>query len=318
MKEKVILAYSGGLDTTAIIPWLKETYGYEVICCCVDCGQEEELNGLDERAKLCGASKLYIEDIVDEFCDDYIVPCVQANAVYENKYLLGTSMARPGIAKKLVEIASQLNIPEGTVRRWKCTHKWENERSDIKSERSKKRKKGGQPGNRNATGPPGNKNAEKYGFFRKYLPEETQEIFSAIEQADPLDLLWHQIQIAYAAIIRAQRIAYVKDQQDKTIEKIENKEGNVFGEKWEVQQAWDKQNEFLKAQARAQGELRNMIKQYDEMLHKNWEAASEEQKARIQQLKAQADKISRENGNEDQEDGVEIINDAPKETGTDI
>lgn len=111
--------------------------------------------------------------------------------------------------QKLVEIASQLNIPEGTVRRWKCTHKWENERSDIKSERSKKRKKGGQPGNRNATGPPGNKNAEKYGFFRKYLPEETQEIFSAIEQADPLDLLWHQIQIAYAAIIRAQRIAYV-------------------------------------------------------------------------------------------------------------
>ena len=105
MKEKVILAYSGGLDTTAIIPWLKETYGYEVICCCVDCGQEEELNGLDERAKLSGASKLYIEDIVDEFCDDYIVPCVQANAVYENKYLLGTSMARPGIAKKLVEIA---------------------------------------------------------------------------------------------------------------------------------------------------------------------------------------------------------------------
>ena len=105
MKEKVVLAYSGGLDTTAIIPWLKETYGYEVICCCVDCGQEEELNGLDERAKLSGASKLYIEDIVDEFCDDYIVPCVQANAVYENKYLLGTSMARPGIAKKLVEIA---------------------------------------------------------------------------------------------------------------------------------------------------------------------------------------------------------------------
>ena len=105
MKEKVILAYSGGLDTTAIIPWLKETYGYDVVCCCVDCGQGEELDGLEERAKLCGAAKLYIEDIVDEFCDDYIVPCVQANAVYENKYLLGTSMARPGIAKKLVEIA---------------------------------------------------------------------------------------------------------------------------------------------------------------------------------------------------------------------
>ena len=104
-KEKVILAYSGGLDTTAIIPWLKENYDYEVVCCCIDCGQGEELDGLEERAKLSGATKLYIEDITDEFCDEYIVPCVQAGAVYENKYLLGTSMARPGIAKRLVEIA---------------------------------------------------------------------------------------------------------------------------------------------------------------------------------------------------------------------
>ena len=111
MKEKVVLAYSGGLDTTAIIPWLKETFGYEVICCCINCGQGEELEGLDERAKLSGASKLYIEDIVDEFCDEYIVPCVQAGAVYENKYLLGTSMARPAIAKRLVEIARK----EGAV-----------------------------------------------------------------------------------------------------------------------------------------------------------------------------------------------------------
>ena len=109
MKEKVILAYSGGLDTTAIIPWLKENFDYEVICCCIDCGQAEELDGLEERAKLSGASKLYIENIIDEFCDDYIVPCVQANAVYENKYLLGTAMARPGIAKKLVEIARKEN-----------------------------------------------------------------------------------------------------------------------------------------------------------------------------------------------------------------
>ena len=104
-KEKVVLAYSGGLDTTAIIPWLKETYDYEVICVCADCGQEEELDGLQERAISCGASKLYIEDLTDEFCDKYIVPCVQAHAVYENKYLLGTSMARPLIAKRLVEIA---------------------------------------------------------------------------------------------------------------------------------------------------------------------------------------------------------------------
>ena len=105
MKEKVVLAYSGGLDTTAIIPWLKENFGYEVICCCIDCGQGSELDGLEERAKLSGASKLYIEDVTDEFCTDYIMPCVQAGAVYENKYLLGTSMARPVIAKRLVEIA---------------------------------------------------------------------------------------------------------------------------------------------------------------------------------------------------------------------
>ena len=110
-KEKVVLAYSGGLDTTAIIPWLKETFNYDVVCCCIDCGQGEELDGLDERAKLSGASKLYIENIVDEFCDDFIVPCVKAGAVYENKYLLGTSMARPAIAKKLVEIARK----EGAV-----------------------------------------------------------------------------------------------------------------------------------------------------------------------------------------------------------
>ena len=107
--DKVILAYSGGLDTTAVIPWLKETYGYEVVCCCIDCGQGEELDGLEERAKLSGASKLYIEDVVDDLCENYIMPCVQAGAVYEHKYLMGTAMARPTIAAKLVEIARKEN-----------------------------------------------------------------------------------------------------------------------------------------------------------------------------------------------------------------
>lgn len=194
--------------------------------------------------------------------------------------------------QKLVEIASQLNLPEGTVRRWKCTHKWDGERSDKQSERSH-RKKGGQPGNKNSSGgPSGNKKAEKYGFFSKYLPDETREIFSAIEQADPLDLLWHQIQIAYAAIIRAQRIAYVKDRDDKTKEKIMSGEASDM---YSVQQAWDKQNEFMKAQARAQSELRSLIKQYDEMLHKDWGMASEEQRSRIAQIKAQTDKLTGNN-----------------------
>ena len=111
MKEKVILAYSGGLDTTAIIPWLKENYDYDVVCCCIDVGQGQETEGLEERALSTGACKCYILDVIDEFADEYIAPCVQANAIYENKYLLGTSMARPLIAKKLVEIARK----EGAV-----------------------------------------------------------------------------------------------------------------------------------------------------------------------------------------------------------
>lgn len=195
--------------------------------------------------------------------------------------------------RKLVDIAKQLDLPEGTVRSWKNRYKWDRNVANKECNVAE-RKRGGQPGNKNATGPPGNKNAEKYGFFSKYLPDETREIFSAIEQADPLDLLWHQIQIAYAAIIRAQRIAYVKDQDDKTVEKIERKDGNVFGERWEVQQAWDKQNEFLKAQARAQSELRSLIRQYDEMLHRDWDLATEEQRARINQLRAQTQKITGE------------------------
>lgn len=220
----------------------------------------------------------------------------------------------------LVEIASQLNLSPGTVRGWKSKDNWDGQLKGTfqKKNTERSKKKGAQPGNKNAvghggTGPPGNKNAEKYGFFSKYLPEETREIFSAIDQADPLDLLWHQIQIAYAAIIRAQRIAYVKDQQDKTVEKVEEKKGKIVGQRWEVQQAWDKQNEFLKAQARAQGELRAMIKQYDEMLHKDWEAASEEQKARIAQMKAQTERIQIESGIGDNEEKVVIVNDLPED-----
>ena len=94
-KEKVVLAYSGGLDTTAIIPWLKETYDYDVVCCCVDCGQGEELDGLEERALYSGASKLYIEDITDDFCENYIMPCVQADAVYMCLFIELINFSKP-------------------------------------------------------------------------------------------------------------------------------------------------------------------------------------------------------------------------------
>ncbi len=105
MSPKVVLAYSGGLDTSIIIPWLKETYGYEVIAMAADVGQGEELEPLEEKAIKTGASKIYIEDMKEEFITDFIYPTLKAGAIYERKYLLGTSFARPLIAKRMVEIA---------------------------------------------------------------------------------------------------------------------------------------------------------------------------------------------------------------------
>ena len=107
MKEKVILAYSGGLDTTVIIPWLKENYDFDVVAVCIDVGQGTETDGLEEKALKTGAIKYYLLNVEDEFVVDYIYPAIKANATYEDKYLLGTSLARPLIAKKLVEIAKK-------------------------------------------------------------------------------------------------------------------------------------------------------------------------------------------------------------------
>ncbi|HEX9929544.1 MAG TPA: argininosuccinate synthase [Pyrinomonadaceae bacterium] len=103
--NKVVLAYSGGLDTSAMLLWIKEKYGCEVVCFCADVGQGEELSGLEEKAKATGASKLYVEDLREEFVRDYVWTAVKANALYEGVYLLGTSLARPVIAKKQIEIA---------------------------------------------------------------------------------------------------------------------------------------------------------------------------------------------------------------------
>ena len=126
----------------------------------------------------------------------------------------------------------------------------------------------------------------KHGLYSRYLPEETRELFYSLDSADPLELLWDQIKLAYTAILRAQQIMHVQDKTDKTIEKIEDKRGKIIGERWEVQQAWDKQASFLQAQARAQRELTSMIRQYEELLHKNWKLATKEQKARIAVLRS--------------------------------
>lgn len=171
-----------------------------------------------------------------------------------------------GKSRQLKSIAEELQVSEEQVRKWKNQDKWDlvtlpNGNGNVT------KRKGGQPGNKNAGGhgaPKKNNNAEKHGLFRKYLPEET---FSIIEEmpADPLEIIWHEIQIQYAAIIRSQQIMYVKDKEDKTIEKVEEKIGNVIGESWEVQQAWDKQANFLKAQSTAINALKNTVKDYLEL-----------------------------------------------------
>ena len=190
----------------------------------------------------------------------------------------------------LVEIASQLNLPAGTIRGWKNKDKWDQNLNGTlqKNMERSKRKLGAQPNNKNAQGhgaPAKNKNAEKHGFFSKYLPAETMELLESIETRSPIDLLWDQIMIQYAAIIRSQQIMYVEDKEDSTTTKIGESWGEkVSSEKWEVQQAWDKQANFLQAQSRAMKTLESMIKQYDEMLKSD--LATEEQKARIQVLKS--------------------------------
>lgn len=205
--------------------------------------------------------------------------------------------------KKLIEISKVLDLPEGTVRRWKSTYKWgseQGERSEKKkankaNNKPNARKRGAPFGNKNATGPPGNKNAEKHGLFSKYLPEETLELVTAASEMDSINLLWHQITIQYAAIIRSQKIMYVKDAEDKVVESISD-------EMQVVQQAWDRQANFLQAQARAMASLNGMIKNYEELLHKNWEAATEEQKARIENIKAGTAKLRGEEIEEEKSD----------------
>ena len=171
-----------------------------------------------------------------------------------------------GKSRLLKSIAEELKVSEEQVRKWKNQDKWDLVTLPNGTGHVTKRK-GAQPGNKNASGhgaPKKNNNAEKHGLFRKYLPEETFSIIAEMP-VDPLKIVWHEIQIQYAAIIRSQQIMYVKDRDDKTIEKVEEKSGNVYGESWEVQQAWDKQANFLRAQSTAITALKNMIKDYLEL-----------------------------------------------------
>lgn len=199
---------------------------------------------------------------------------------------------------KYKELAEKYKVSINTVKSWVKRYNWS---EDKKQRGAHKSKKGAPLNNKNAVGhgaPAKNKNAETHGFFSKYLPVETLGIIEEIKEKDPLDIIWENITIQYAAIIRSQRIMYVKD-KDEMIKELKKEEHSSFEggytdkTEWEFHFAWDRQATFLNAQSRAMGELRSLIKQYDEMLNTNWDLATEEQKLRIQKLKAD---ISKDNG----------------------
>lgn len=199
------------------------------------------------------------------------------------------------------EIAGILGCSEKTVSGWKCKDRWSgnNGSTPNNNDRSTPKKRGGQPGNQNAKGKNyGNQNAMKHGLYSKYIPEELIEIIKEMPK-NPLDVVWQGIEIQYARVIHAQDIMHVLDKEDKTTELTFK--GDSLG--YEIQQAWDKEANAIKAQSRAMGTLMSMIKDYDVLLHRNWDTATEIQKARLAQIQAQTDKIKAESESEEaQED----------------
>lgn len=200
---------------------------------------------------------------------------------------------------KYKEIAEKHDVSVSTVKSWASRY-WKKKGCNLKEKVATDKKRGAPIGNKNATGPPGNKHAEKFGFFSKYLPEETRELIEEIQTKDEIDILWEQISIQYAAIIRAQRVMYVKDKEEM-IKEIKKEEYTADGDsklEYEFQFAWDRQATFLNAQSRAMSELRSLIKQYDSMVNNNLELVTEEQRLRIEKLKAEVGKLSNKQDND--------------------
>jgi uncharacterized protein YjcR len=193
---------------------------------------------------------------------------------------------------KYKELAEKYGVSLNTIKSWKQRYGWSRKKDAPKQKSVHTNKGGAPPGNQNAKGnrggtggPPRNSKAVKHGLFAKYLPPESLAIMEQLQTKEPLDIVWDNIMIQYTAIIRAQQIMYVKDIDDLTTTQIEEKQGDSsWGQKWEVQQAWDKQANFLQAQSRAMSTLQSLIKQYDELLKTG--LATDEQKARIAVLKS--------------------------------
>lgn len=212
---------------------------------------------------------------------------------------------------KYKDICKKHNLSINTLKSWIKRYNWSEEKKNYNKKGAHKNKRGAPLNNKNAVGnnggpPKENKNAEKHGFFSKYLPQETLNIIQEIQEKNPLDILWENIQIQYAAIIRAQRIMYVTEKEEMikelkkkkveldVINKSKDNEKAIetyIEEEWEFQFAWDRQATFLNAQSRAMAELRNMITKYDELLNANRDMATEEQRLRIEKLKVEIDKV---------------------------
>ncbi|MEC1900973.1 phage terminase small subunit [Bacillus atrophaeus] len=229
---------------------------------------------------------------------------------------------------KYKDLAEKYGVSINTIKSWKQRHGWERKKG-APIEKSVHTKKGGQPGNKNALGnkggaaPAGNQNAVTHGFFSKFLPEETLEIMEEIQERSPADMIWDQIQIQYAAIIWAQRIMFVKDKDDtaKELKKAkyvyhqdEDEDGNLTYEKTiaeeelEIQFAWDRHATFLNAQSRAMGELRSLIKQFDDLAH-----SEDERRLKLEQMRLNINKtkaeVERLTNNEDDASFEIIIKD---------
>ncbi|MGE7121816.1 phage terminase small subunit [Peribacillus sp. NPDC046944] len=200
---------------------------------------------------------------------------------------------------KYKDIAEKYEVSINTVKSWKQRHGWVRNKGAPPQKSVHTKKRGAPKGNINAKGnnggaPKKNQNAVTHGFFSKYLPEESLEIMEEIQERSPVDMLWDQIMIQYTAIIRAQKIMFVIDKDDMAKEQSQFGFGDSGADKYEIQFAWDRQANFLNAQSRAMGELRSLIKQFDELAHIGDERRLKLEGMRlgIEKTKAEVDKIS--------------------------
>ncbi|MFD2924181.1 phage terminase small subunit [Halobacillus naozhouensis] len=229
----------------------------------------------------------------------------------EQDYVKGT---------KYKEIAEKHNVSINTVKSWKQRHGWSREKGAPKQKSVHTKRKGGQVGNQNAKGhgaPSANTNAVTHGLFSKYLPEETRKIANQINDITPLDILWMNIKMQFAQIMRSQQIMHVESKDDLTKEIKKEKEswGDASSSsetEWEIEFAWDKQANFLNAQSRAMGELRSMLKQFTEMANYDDDRAleAEKMKATIDKTKADTDRSKAEIDklqNDDSDQPIEIM-----------